>query len=657
MERKQWLKEQISEANRLYYAENAPKVDDIIYDEWKAEYHRILVQEGLDPEKDELLSSESVGHIPTSHLGKAEHKIFMGSLANSMNEQEFLEFDKRVGGGPYLCQPKVDGASIALYYRNGLLQQAITRGDGNIGDDITENVRKFNNLPAQAGYFTGAVRGEAILYTADWEKIDTESESNPRNIGSGIIQRSDGRNNDKMRLLAFDIVPEGLTVKSEVEKNDLLKSLGFEVPTCQVINSSAEVIKAHSLLGANRKTIPYWIDGFVVKVNEVSRQDKLGWSGRRPKYSTAFKFTAEKAETTIDDVLWTVGHNGDQIPTAQLKPIRLGGTTVQNALLCNMDEISRLDIAIGDTVLIYKAGEIIPKIHSVVSRSPNRKLIAEPKTCVVCGSPTARRQSSVKGNVKVGAVTECTNPDCEAKSYGKLKTFIKKVDILGIGDAVLEAMVESGMVSTVPDLYRIQADKLAKLQAGTLVGAKRADSIIKEIESKRKLTIDLFLGSLGIQHLGRRRVQIIRENIQSKVGLDIFNKLPAWLDGKLVEYRDVAGVPGIAEAIQVGIDRQKNVSMELLKEIQIVAPAAKAAPVQGVLNGRAFVLTGTMSRKRSEIAKDIVAAGGVVFDDISNKDVTLVQADPTSSSSKSKKANKLGASVISEEQLMSLMGK
>jgi DNA ligase (NAD+) len=410
-------------------------------------------------------------------------------------------------------------------------------------------------------------------------------------------------------------------------------------------------------LGANRKTIPYWIDGFVVKVNEVSRQDKLGWSGRRPKYSTAFKFTAEKAETTIDDVLWTVGHNGDQIPTAQLKPIRLGGTTVQNALLCNMDEISRLDIAIGDTVLIYKAGEIIPKIHSVVSRSPNRKLIAEPKTCVVCGSPTARRQSSVKGNVKVGAVTECTNPDCEAKSYGKLKTFIKKVDILGIGDAVLEAMVESGMVSTVPDLYRIQADKLAKLQAGTLVGAKRADSIIKEIESKRKLTIDLFLGSLGIQHLGRRRVQIIRENIQSKVGLDIFNKLPAWLDGKLVEYRDVAGVPGIAEAIQVGIDRQKNVIMELLKEIQIVAPAAKAAPVQGVLNGRAFVLTGTMSRKRSEIAKDIVAAGGVVFDDISNKDVTLVQADPTSSSSKSKKANKLGASVISEEQLMSLMGK
>ena len=656
MNRKQWLCDQLTEANRLYYAENNPKVDDLIYDEWKAEYRTILEKEGIDPESDILLNPENVGYTPTTLLSKAEHKIFMGSLDNSMTIEDFMAFDKRVGG-PYYCNHKVDGASIALYYKMGILQQAITRGDGVIGDDITDNVRQFCNLPKQAGYFTGAVRGEAILFTAEWEKIDSEQESNPRNIGSGIIQRSDGTNNNVMRLMAFDIIPEGLSLKTEAEKIDLLKSLGFQVPDGELFQTAAEVIKAHAVLGEKRKGLPYWIDGYVVKANSLDRQEELGWSGKRPKFSTAFKFTAEKVETTLEEVIWTVGHTGDQIPTARLASVRLGGTTVQNALLCNMEEIARLDIAVGDRVLVYKAGEIIPKIHSVIERPANRKIIDEPKVCFACGAPTARRQSSVAGNVKVGAVTECTNTDCSAKSSGKIKTFIKKVDILGIGDAVLDALISSGMVKTIPDLYRLDVSELSKLTAGTLVGKKRAESIIKEIEGKRKLTIDLFLGSLGIQHLGRRRVQLIRENVFAKEYIDIFNRLPAWFDGKLVAYAQAAGVPGIAEAIQVGIDRQKNMIADLLKEVELVDPPKKAEPIFGVLNGRAFCLTGTMSRKRSDIEKDIVAAGGLAFKDISNKDVTLVQADPASASSKSTKAKKIGASIISEEELNALMGK
>lgn len=654
-DRIEWLREQIIKANELYYDQASPIVDDVIYDEWKIEYRQLIVESGEDPDKDPLLNPEAVGATSTSLLTKAKHTIFMGSLDNSMTVDDFRAFDKRVGGGPYYCNPKVDGASIALYYKHGILQQAITRGDGTIGDDITDNVRKFKNLPDRAGYFTGAVRGEAILYTAEWEKIDTEAESNPRNVGSGTIQRSDGRNCDKMRLLAFDIIPEGLVLKTEAEKIDLLKSLGFEVPAGVLVNSAEEVISAHSILSDNRKSLPYWIDGYVVKINDIVRQEKFGWSGRRPKFSTAFKFTAEKIATVLEDVLWTVGHNGDQVPTAQLQPVRIGGTTVRNALLCNMDEIARLDIAIGDTVLVFRAGDVIPKIHSVIERPATRKAIIEPATCVVCGSATQRRQSSIKGVIKIGAVTECSNPNCEAKSYGKLKTFIKKVDILGIGDAVLDAMVESGMVRSIPDLYRINPETLAKLNAGTMVGKKRADSIVKEIQNKRKLTIDLFLGSLGIQHLGRRRVQIIRENVEAKAHTNIFNNISSWLDGKLIEYRESAGVPGIAEAIQIGIDRQKNMILDLLKEVEIVEAPKKAESTSGILSGKSFCLTGTMSRKRSEIEKDIIARGGLVLKDVASKDVVLVQADPSSSSSKSKKANKVGAKIISEEELNTLI--
>lgn len=648
---KKSLANQIEKAREDYYNQT-PTVDDLVYDDWLEQYKKIVLADGDDPNTDPILNPDVVG-APATTGNKVQHRTFMGSLDNSMTAEEFRAFDRRCGGGPYFCNPKYDGASIALYYQDGVLQQAVTRGNGIVGDDITANASKFMNLPKKAKNFTGAVRGEAILFNKEWLKIDPNMESNPRNLGSGIIQRSDGKNCELIRFMAFDINHEdGTVIPTEQEKEKAIEDFGFEVYAGFLCKTAEAVISEHDAIACTRKNMDFWIDGFVVKVNDVARQKELGISGKRPRGQTAYKFEAERAVTTLKEVIWTVGHTGAQIPTANLEPVRLGGTTVENALLCNMDEIARLEIAVGDKVEVYKAGEIIPKIFQVVERPKNRVIIEEPKTCVVCGGKTRRRKSSVKGKDQEGAVTECSNPDCDAKLYGKLKTFIKKVDILGVGDAVLKALVDAEYVVTIPDLYRLRdmdRGELASLQCGTMLGEKRVASIIEEIEKKRKLTIDLFLGSLGLPHLGRRRVQLIREAVP------LFNDLAPWLEGKLIENADQAGVPGIAEAIQVGIDRSRNMIEDLLTQVKIVKPEPKKAATGGKLSGQSFVLTGTMSRSRKEIEADIEAAGGTIGSDVSKGLGFLVQADPSSQSSKSKKAAKLGIPVISEEQLMEML--
>ena len=328
------LKDQILKARDDYYNEH-PTVEDHVYDGWIQEYTAILVANGIDPETDAMLAA--VGAAPQGT--KVTHQTFMGSLDNCMDEEAFRAFDKRVGG-PYYCNPKFDGASIALYYKNGKLSLAVTRGDGIVGDDITDNVRKFKNLPEQAGYFTGAVRGEAILFIKEWEQIDPDAEQNPRNLGNGIIQRSDGTQSELIRFLAFDIAPQGLELKTELEKEELLTSLGFDVRMGVICQDGDSVVRAHALLSQNRKTLPFWIDGMVVKANDLARQKSLGISNKRPKGQTAFKFTAERMKTKLEEVIWTVGHTGAQIPTGRVTPVRLGGTTVENALLCNMNRLS-----------------------------------------------------------------------------------------------------------------------------------------------------------------------------------------------------------------------------------------------------------------------------------------------------------------------------
>lgn len=357
------LQKQIQQAKDAYYNGIDSGIDDAVYDDW------IIQLKKINP-NDPLLDPANIGATATSSLfQKVKHKMFMGSLDNSMNQEDFEAFDKRVGGGPYWVNPKIDGASLALYYVNGKLDKAVTRGDGAIGDDVTENVVKFKNVPLKAKDFSGSVRGEAILYTKEWEKIDPNMESNPRNIGSGIIQRLDGENADLMRVLAFDIYPDNKILKTEEEKIKLLKELGFQVSEGKLCKDASEVIVIHKELGKTRSQLPFWIDGLVVKINDLGRQAKLGLSGKRPKSQTAFKFKSERVKTKVKKIIWTVGHTGAQIPTAQLEPIRIGGTTVQNVLLCNMDYIKNLDIAEGDVVEIIKAGDIIPRCVGVIDKA------------------------------------------------------------------------------------------------------------------------------------------------------------------------------------------------------------------------------------------------------------------------------------------------
>ena len=433
----------------------------------------------------------------------------------------------------------------------------------------------------------------------------------------------------------------------------------------RVCHSLKEIEAYFNEVKINRQTMPHWIDGVVVKINDVAAQRKLGISDDRPKGQISFKFPPEKASTILRKVTLTVGHTGAIIPTAEFDSVRLGGTNVSNALLCNWDKIKALDVAIGDTIQVMKAGEIIPYVEKVIKRPDNRKSIPEPKTCPVCDGPAARRKN-LDGD---GAVTECTNPECDAKVTGKIKRWIRSLDIQGIGGEVLEALTTEDcdgkgnpFVRTVADLYRLKAWQVVLNDMkvnGRRFGEKRAQAVIDEVEKKKTLTIDQFLGSLGIKYLGKRRVQLIREACHLVNG-DTMDHLESWfVDGhgrsKLVCNAKCLGIPGIAEDIQAGVDANRPLIEELLRlGIVLTVPSAPKACTEGKLTGSEFCLTGEMSRSRKEIEAEITALGGFAVDTV-KAGVILVSAEIPSASSKYKKAQKLGCTILSESQLIERM--
>jgi DNA ligase (NAD+) len=677
----------IDRADACYYNGTESGIVDSIYDEWKEELrkrdpsNRRLSSVGAPPHKDSILTKQM-------HLG------FMGSQNKATNPDEFKAWYKSVGEPEVYCNPKIDGGSLRSYYNDGDLRVAITRGDGKVGEDITANAVKFVQFPTQCpNDFTGSVRGEAVLFKKEWDKLDPDHTGNPRNIGCGIIQRSDGKQSEYIHFLAFDVVYEQMAkntdaqqaLATEENKIQLLKDLGFEVIDGGfVCRDLEEILEYFAEVEDNRADYPYWIDGVVIKINDLKKQDSLGISGGRPKGQISFKFEPEKGKSVLRKVVLSVGHTGAIIPTGEFDPVRLGGTTVTNALLCNWDNITSLDVAIGDTVIVHKGGEIIPQIVGVEKRPKDREPIPEPLECPECGGRAARRLNS---DGKAGAVTECTNTECDAKVVGKLKRWIKSLDIKGLGDELINALSEQGIVSTVPDLYRLKdgwgelegtGKTKAKKHLGCLqvngrnFGRKNAVSVLEEIEKAKTLTIDQLLGSLGIKHLGKRRVQIIREAASRlpdiKSGHEHYNpsNLHFWLSNdepesdahlfsNLVCYADELGIPSIAESIQKGIDAKRQLIQELLElGVTLVAPEIPKAITGGKLSGQFFCLTGVMSRSRKEIASDIAAAGGTAVDDV-KAGVKLVQADTSSVSSKSKKAIKLGCDVISEDELMEML--
>lgn len=623
---------------------------------------------------------------------KVKHLSPMLSLRKITNSGELSEWWAKVAqtnsfGTPapgastpavvVVVQPKLDGSTLELQYKNGILDCAVTRGDGVEGEDVTVSARLAGGVPATVAGFTGAVRGEVILSRANWALVDPEMKTNARNVGNGILCRqSDLSQAHMLNFIAYGV--HGINVPTETEVEQWLYAAGFSPAMSLIALNRVDAMDAVNNIQSARHTLPYDIDGAVLRANALGVHEELGVSSGRPHAQIAYKWPSATATTTVMDIELTVGHTGLISPTAALKPVQLGGVTVSNALLNNWVEIGNLGVNVGDTVEIIRTGEIIPKIIRVVKKNSVGNF-PEPTNCPCCGGPAGR---AVNPTGSVGAVTVCQSDECPAKTTGRIKRWIKSLDILGIGDELLGTLTyETGLVKTPADLYSLTADALAQQPMGKgKVGTSRAAAVVANIQAKRMLTIPQLFGSLGIPHLGKRRVEILMDQAAGKL-----SELDQWQSHNL---RDVlpALLPAMAPIIIKWFEDNAEFVLNMMQVLTVVehsrtftfvttskAPGdvvlgqdpdeqvAKAITEKNLVaavkqaHPKHFVLTGKFEVQKSVLHAEISAAGHTYGDDIDKNTTHLVQAYPSSESNKSKKAKAKGIAVIGVEELRALL--
>ncbi len=687
------LQNLISRASQIYYNGGESTVSDAVFDGWVRELKE------LDP-SNSLLKRIGAPIPANSALQKVQHEHHMGSLNNAMNEEEFLAWHKKMTSGLgdplYNVSYKMDGCSVELVYKDGELVQASTRGDGEIGEDVTANALRMQGvprfvmtpasfnarvhelpetdkeiarremsgimqtpayvyIPTEAKPFNGFARGEVMLFNDEWKQLDPEQTSNPRNLGNGINRRKDGQDSEYLRFVMFRLFDEDGEALGNTE-SEMLKiatDMGFQTVQYWDRVTAKDVIKMHLAMQGdkaadfqipNRDQLPFEIDGLVVKVESFDIQNNMGESDNRPKAQIAFKFPAKSTTTIIESVEWSVGHTGTLIPTANLKPVQVGGVTVARALLCNMEEIARLGVGIGDEVEVKRAGDVIPKIVAKVGNQPNVVPITAPDKCPGCGGVVGKRKGT-KGDE--GVHLFCLNPNCSSQQLGKLKTWVAKLDIQGLGDVFLGELYDRNIVKTPTALYTVSFANLAKV-----LGEPRAEKVVNEINKKRNLSLSDFLGSLGIEGLGRRRVQLVQQALPGQ-----FDTLEDWTSGKLVKLASQVGLPGSAETIFTKLTESNHLIVDLLSSgVTIIKQTEKPKPMETQnLNALTFVLTGKFDKPKA-FYHDAITAAGHRFEETYKKGISyLVASDPGSNSSKMKKAEKDGVAVISDVKLMVML--
>ena len=634
-----------------------------------------------DPGNDRL-TRVGVPYDSTDLRSKVKHNIPMGSLDNTddgiLGYSPWLDSISKVAGSrpEIVASLKVDGASICATYRQGNLVRVATRGNGEYGEDITANAVNFINLPTKLTRGVDAdVRGEAILYKDNFtkicesENIAEEDRSNPRNVGNGILGRDDGRNSNKINFIAFNIETEHYVINTEVDKMNALRDLGFKHVPYIMVRDYTEFHKFFDNISNQRSELPFEIDGIVVVANDRKLQQRFATSDSktvlRPKYARAVKFAHKSNQTKLIDVELSVGHSRVIAPVAILEETRVGGVNVTRALLNNWDEISRLGVAIGDTVEVALAGDIIPKIIRVVEKGNDRSEIAEPSTCPCCKSPTSKENRG-----KIGVNLFCTNQKCESSAIAKIEHWIgtprSGIGVLGIGSAILEALWSNNIVRDPADLYTMKAESISDLympakdpnKAPSRIGKARAEQIVKEIKDKSRMSLHVFLGSLGIDLLGKRRAKILIDAADGKL-----SNIDNWLDANHLNSIELPGFGDtIKQAIVSGIQENRELIGKLLNNgvviddgqilnrhdpiNEIVIGTPQPCVLGMIFSGYSFCLTGT----RAHI-DDIERRGGTIKSGVSRGLTFLVQADPLSTSSKTKKADEYGVSIISLDYL------
>ena len=654
------LREKIRHHEYLYYVVDNPEISD-------AEFDKLMQQlKDLEAEHPELVAADSptqrVGGKPREGFVKVPHSSPMLSLDNTYNEEELRAWERRVhelsgrSDVDYVCELKLDGMSLALIYEDGKLVRGITRGDGSIGEDVTLNVRTVRSVPLSIPReklkkantpLDFEVRGELLMPLAAFKKMNEERESkgltvfaNPRNATAGTVRQLESKVTAERRLdyFSYMLLKNGRTYfDRHWETLDALEAAGFKVNrNRRIVHSMEEVWAFIQQWAGKRESLAYEIDGIVVKVDRTALQDELGFTGKAPRWAIAYKYAARAGITKLEDIRVQVGRTGKLTPVAMLAPVLIGGTTVRNATLHNMDEIERLGVKIGDWVQVERGGDVIPKVAKVIDDKDHprgRKSFHMPETCPVCGTKVVRTEGEVD--------YRCVNANCPAKLRETILHFASRgvMNIDGMGDALVNQLTERGLVKNVADIYKLTKDDLLSLER---MGDKSAQNILDEIENSKKLPLERVIYGLGIRMVGERTAQFLAEH---------FGSMEALESAGVEELQDVNEVgPRIAESIVEFFSIAANRKLVArLREAGLTLTGKKKQ--RGTkLAGKTFVLTGTLAHfTRDEAKKMIEDAGGKVTGSVSKKtDYVVAGAD---AGSKLDKAKELGVKVIDEREM------
>ena len=641
------LREELRRHEHLYYVLDAPEITDAEYDAMMRELKEL---ESAHPE---LASPDSptlrVGGKPREGFVKVAHSGAMLSLDNALDEIELRDFDRRVhdllGDEPYtyVAELKLDGLSLAVHYRDGSFTQAVTRGDGTVGEDVTENTRTIRSVPLRAkGTFE--VRGEVVFNKKAFEKLNAERElldlprfANPRNAAAGSLRVLDPSITASRQLdfYAYFLFPP---LPTQWESLETLHKLGFKVNShrkhCKSVEELVEFCKDWE---TKRDQLPLEIDGVVAKIDSVAQQAKLGWTAKAPRWAIAFKFPARQAQTIVEDISINVGRTGAVTPAAFFRPVNIGGVMVSKATLHNEDEVGRLGVQIGDTVLVERAGDVIPKVVRVVKEGEGRRPFVMPKTCPNCGGDVVRAEGE--------AISRCINTNCPARLKESVLHFAGRgvMDIDGMGEVLVNHLVDKGLVTNVADLYKLTLDDLVKIER---MGSKSALNVLKNIHKALQQPLNRLINGLGIPFVGERTAQILAET---------FGDLDKIMNAQEEELKKADEVgPKVAHAIRQFFDQHAN--RELVERLRGAGFGFTYTVTRhtGKLEGLTFVLTGTLPNlTREEAQARIEAAGGKVLKSVSKKTNYVVAGEEAGS--KLDKAKELGIKVIDEAGLIGMM--
>ncbi len=660
------LRAQIDDLRYRYHVLNDPQVTDEMYDGLMDELRQI------EKKFPKLVTPDSptqrVAGKPLDKFAKVTHQVTQWSFDDAFSKEEMADWiernmkilEKHLGHRPsdlnYCCELKLDGLHMVLTYVKGRLEIAATRGDGKVGENVTQNIRTILSAPINLKKEINLIAGgEVWLDRKMLDKINAERKktgeplfANPRNAAAGTIRQLDAKivSARRLALTAYDISSDNAPSLQEEELREL-RTLGFKTDEhWKVVKDLEGIMGMHDYWQKRKDSQPFWIDGIVIKINQKKYQNLLGYTGKSPRWAIAFKFPAEQGTTKILDIYVQVGRTGALTPVALMEPVHLAGTTVTHATLHNFDEIRRLGVKIGDTVVVEKAGDIIPKVVRVLDkmRTGREQVVHEPRVCPICHSPVVKVASSDKKKANEGLIF-CTNKKCFAQQLGRMEHFVSKsaFDIDHLGEKIVAQLVNYGLVKDAADLFALTVDDLLPIER---FGEKSAANLINAIQEKKIVSLHRFINALGIKHVGEQTAVDLAEH---------FGSLNKFLRADKEELLQIAGVgEEVGEAIVIFLksaEEKKYIDKLLNNGVQVIDEKKKKG---GRLAGKMFVLTGTLSNMERSVAKEkIRALGGEVGETVSKNTFAVIAGN--SPGSKYDKAKKIGVQVMNENEFLAML--